>query len=311
MRLTHSRSGRQSAFTLIELLVVMAIITVLVALLAAGVMGALGAGQTARAKTEIMQLEMAVNAAKADYGVKYLPSRIVLREDNAYNLANPDHAFTVKFLQQMFPKIDLTSATGIDWNGNGKIDKGVDLILLADQTLVFFLGGIPSPGTSNACLGFSTDPRNPAAPGGTRTRTNFDFNGLRLQVSNTNGFFRYVDQWGTNSPYLYFSTYGSENSYRANECPPGLKIMMPKNSPPTPPPAVVTPYMLSANPAHFVNPNSFQIISAGKDGLFGWGGLWDPTTGLYPTSGTPYVLSTTLDDQDNFGSGSVIAAGAK
>jgi hypothetical protein len=43
-----------------------------------------------------------------------------------------------------------------------------------------------------------------------------------------------------------------------------------------------------------MNPNGYQIISAGRDSLFGPGGSWNPAAG-YTTAGSPG-----LDDLANF-----------
>jgi prepilin-type N-terminal cleavage/methylation domain-containing protein len=344
MRHTQFRRGGRPAFTLVELLVVIAIIAVLVALTAAAVFGVIGRGTETRTKIELDQLTAAVNAAKLDYGVKYLPSRIVLRRDNNYNTSDlvygVEHARTIKFLQQMFPKIDLTPmdpkllppgvttpGIGIDWSNEGlpvKMYVGGDdskgnYVLYGDQALVFFLGGIPSKAVeTKGCNGFSTNPRNPAdlTPGTTRKGPYYDFASTRLLRSATNNFFRYMDLWNDPTstaamPYLYFSTYGSDNSYHVaslpkdptGDCPPGLKDLLGK-------PLVVTPYYeaplppLTPPPGRFTNPSSFQIISAGKDGEFGPGGFWDPS------KGSKNVKGQTLDDQANFG-GATLGAPVK
>lgn len=322
MKPMPSRRGSRPAFTLVELLVVIAIISLLVALTAAAVFGVFSRGKETTTKIELDQLTAAINLVKQDFGVKYVPSRIVLREDNNYDLTtpNPEHVRTVKFLQQMFPKIDLTPVAkggkGIDWNGDGKIEpKGDDgkgnWNLYADQSLVFFVGGIPSA-ASGGCLGFATDPTNPAnasdltAVPPRRKGPYFDFVSSRLQAR-PNGFFRYLDQWNDPKspnamPYLYFSTYGSDNSYHM---PPPIG---PAGSTGDAPPRVnVLPYFESATPLRFTNPSSFQIISAGKDGVFGPGGAagpWTPSAGVKGATGQP------IDDQANFG-GSVLGAPVK
>jgi prepilin-type N-terminal cleavage/methylation domain-containing protein len=304
MRHTDSRPEGRSAFTLVEILVVISIISVLAALAVVGVMGAFGQGTLATTKVEIDQMAAALNLVKTTYQVKYLPSRIVLREDGNYNNPNdplyPEHQRTVKFLSQMFPKIDLTKP--IDWNGDNMIatttnplnsDGKGNYILYADQTLVFFLGGIPSrPTEPNGCRGFATAPNNPGSAAdldaGNKTGPFFDFVPARLERM-PNGFFRYVDQWKNKPtmPYLYFSTNGSDNSYHYLNNPQDLKFPM-GDCPPNPAAAglnqIVSPYYEAPPPSlllppRFTNPSSFQIICAGKDGLFGKGGLWDPTKG--------------------------------
>src|SRR5438128_1962284 len=74
----HSNPKRRG-FTLIELMIVIAIIGVLVGLLSAAVVKATIVAQQARNRNDIMQLEMAVQAFKTQYGF-YPPSRMLLCE---------------------------------------------------------------------------------------------------------------------------------------------------------------------------------------------------------------------------------------
>jgi general secretion pathway protein G len=290
MRQTQSPCGGRPAFTLIELLIVISIISILLALAAVAVMGAFSQGTQATNKVEIDQLASAVNLCKQDYGVPFLPSKIKLSETNNYPqraVPGTDDYNTVTFLQQMFPKINLTPGFWIDWNGDNT--KGPDITLYADQTLVFFVGGIPVPpgSATEGCLGFSTDPANPATKGGTRKGPYFDFVASRLRRQG-NGFYRYVDQWKTNAPFLYLSTYGSENSYH-------MQLTPTRVSDATPAGFDVLPYLEGTSPNRFTNPKSFQIISAGNDGQFGPGGPWTPGSGAKYATGRP------SDDQANFG----------
>jgi hypothetical protein len=216
-----------------------------------------------RVRFEIRWLAQAVGAFKQEFNVTWLPSRILLREDGAYNLNNQVEKDTVVFFQQMFGK--RLNLAGIDWNGDGVISNE-PVTLGGDQCLVFFLGGIPAPGTPEAVLGFSTDPTNPAA--GTRTRRGpfLEFDPRRLVEGNA-GFFRYLDAFNKGSPYAYFSSYNTTNGYNrygSSDCEA----------------LGVSPYQESEEV--FINPKGFQILSAGRDAVFGAGGTsWEPTRG-YP-----------------------------
>ncbi len=315
MRPTHSRCDGRLAFTLIELLVVIAIITVLVALAAAGIMGAFGAGTQAKVKVEIDQLAAAVNLAKTDLGFDYLPSKLVLVESGSYNMSDPDQSRTARFLQTAFGKHVLDGP--IDWNQNGKMDPA-PIVLYADQSMVFVLGGVPDWGNrdeqTNSCLGFSTDPRNPMkrplSPGETRKGPYFDFKTTQLRLPRIqpdrddpkiplqqkrplNGFFVYLDGWKTNQPYLYFSSKGKNDYSNTDAIPSPAEVLLGYTN------YNVRPYQETG--ARFTNPNSFQIISAGKNGVFGPGGPWNPATGI--PNNTPGG-----DDQANFG-GAILASG--
>src|SRR4051812_46462950 len=167
--MSGSKRTRQTrvGFTLAELLLVIFIIVVLVSLTAAAVLRIMGKGPQTQTRVEIGQLETGIASARTELGLDYVPSYLVLREDNAYDSNNAEHRATKSLLQKMFGRrIVLRPVTaggpGIDWNGNGQIESG-DLILEGQHCLVFFLGGIPTPpNTSAGCLGFSTDPVNPA-----------------------------------------------------------------------------------------------------------------------------------------------------
>jgi prepilin-type N-terminal cleavage/methylation domain-containing protein len=319
MRHSQRGRGKRDAFTLVELLVVIAIIAILVSLTTAGVMKLLYKGPKIKTQSEVSQFDIAIQAFENEFGVDYVPSYLVLREDNRYNLADPAEAKTVAYLQRIFGKnLNLTpgppfpAPPTIDWNGNGKNDGR--LVLEGHHCLVFFLGGIPSPpGSPNGVLGFSTSPLNPAQPslpGQTRRGPFYNqFESSRL-IRDTNGFFYYADAWSTqtaNRPYAYFSAYGAQNGYvnswglldqqfsgkpLLGDCP--SLLWQPS------PPMALQPYKQGVL---FSNPRTHQVISAGQDQTFGAGGLWSSATGQVATGADK-------DNQTNF-AGAVLSAGGQ
>ncbi len=265
---------RRPAYTMIELLVVIAILVVLVSLTAAAVYKALTKGAHVEARAEIAQLETALAACRADFGVDVLPSLLVLREDGQYNASGPlraQYPKTVALLQKMFGRNFNVGAT-YDWNGNGQIDAGEQL-LEGQHCLVFFLGGVPTaPGGTDNCTGFNSSRATPTAPGGTRMGPYFEFKPARLR-RDAAGFFAYLDVW-EGQPYAFFSATKAGNDY-TSDCPSlGVRSC----------------FDLSRR---FLNPNGFQILSAGPDKKFGPGDLWNPAKG-YPTDGPG------ADDFSNF-----------
>jgi hypothetical protein len=109
-------------------------------------------------------------------------------------------------------------------------------------------------GGTPGCMGFSTNPTDPTTAGGDRIGPFFDFKPSRLDTGN--GFFRYKDAWG--SPFLYFSSYKTRNGYNrygTSDCSQAAPYFQPNSI--------------------FYNPDTFQIVSAGADGIYGSGGVWD------------------------------------
>jgi prepilin-type N-terminal cleavage/methylation domain-containing protein len=249
-------------FTLIELLVVIAIIAVLVGLTTGVVQKLRNKGPEVLARTEIAQLETALTACRADFGLDTVPSRLVLREDGKYNDATGPHAAeypkTIELLQKMFGR-SFNVFGRYDWNGSGAIESG-EQVLEGQHCLVFFLGGIPTgPGGTDGCTGFSTNKADPTAPGGARRGPYFaDFKPNRLK-RDANRFFVYLDPW-QGQPYAYFSATRAGNDYTP-DCPS----------------LGVSPYFDLSR--RFLNPNGSQILAAGADKQFGPGGKWDPAMG--------------------------------
>jgi prepilin-type N-terminal cleavage/methylation domain-containing protein len=311
MNVGYSPNHRRSGFTLIELLVVIAIIGVLMALLVPAVMMFLGKGPVITAQTEINQIATNIEVFKTNFKAGYIPSKIKLCEKYGnYNLANTIDQESVNYLKSLFPHIldkDPTlnnqvrwAAVGIDWNGDGTISDGAQnqgVILEGDQCLVFFLGGIPIPGSTPGVRGFSTTDRDPANLAQTTGRKGpyFEFPSTRLvkrsNAAGAAGFYSFADPYGKNQPYAYFSNYGTRNGYNRYGNTLALSDCTSLG---------LQPY-IQAN-GDYLNPSTYQIISAGADGTFGAGGNWSPTQGAVSGPGK--------DDQSNFNNGSVLGAGS-
>ena len=324
----RSRKTSRSAFTLIELLVVIAIIAILVSLSAAAVMKVLGKIPEIQTRTDISEMDVSLATFMSDYQLSDPPpSYLILREDMSYPAhygdpgTGPIELQSYQFLRRVFGK----SLGPTDWNLNGKIDVNVAFPLQGQQCLVFYLGGVQTVATGTPqCLGFSTNNVNPAQVGGSRKGPYFNFLSSRLvlgkvQNPKLSAFFVYLDGWkpatSVQMPYAYFSSYGIYNKYN-----PFTKI---------PPPFTVAPFMGGdcANIAVvngvnvgayaysdlggvFTNPNKYQIISAGADGIFGFNPGPPPTTNPPASSASGTVTwnpsggatGAGRDDQANFSS---------
>jgi len=169
------------------------------------------------------------------------------------------------------------------------VPNGTTVTLYGHQTIVFFLGGMKDP--SGIPIGFSASPTHPmdvtVPTGGAAARKGpyYEFPADRLQyfalapggttTTNSNLFPSFIDVYGT-QPYIYFSAQRAGNDY-AN-----VNVVTALSGSPTS--GNISPYQLSAN--RFVNPNGFQIISAGKNQVFNSGGLnWPGGGGTTTTDG--------------------------
>jgi general secretion pathway protein G len=316
MRLNDSgRAGRPS-FTLVELLIVIGIIAILVSLTSAAVYKVLQIGPRTACRTEIGELEGAIQNFQNKFGVDYVPSRIRLVRNMASYGTSPLDVDSRDYMLKLFRNCKAQwSSTGINWSQDPAWNG--DSILEGHQCLVFFLGGIQVTTPNNGCVGFSTNPNNPAAPGGDRIPPFFDFKSNRLttvyaknpydtNASHTKTFFSYLDPFpnpdpsvntpppNARKPYLYFSHYKTSNGYNRY----GATDNVIAHTLPTDPPAFsVDPYAQGLTPApRYYKGDSFQIISAGPDGIFGPGGQW--------TSSNPSALGPNgRDDMSNFAPG--------
>jgi len=201
-----------------------------------------------------------------------------------------------------------------DFNGNGTFDK--QYILQGHECLVFFLGGIPQITAAGFGMsGFAKNPTNPFVNSNVTTNRQapffeFDSGRLALDLSNTYtallglaapNFPGYLDTLGNtpgngmNNFYAYFSSYGN-GGYDPNDVnftetdqfgngPIGLTYHVPFPVPfatspnyaqsPAPNPYTSAPTAQTISTT-YVNPQSFQIISSGIDGLYGVGGQYAP-----------------------------------
>lgn len=298
-------------FTLIELLVSMVVIAVLMALLSPVLFSAVRKANEAAQISELSVMQASLVAFRDKYGA-YPPSRIVLSETGDYSAAYFQKVLTpakaleavaltprsIQYMRLFFPNIPIsTSGTPLivggfyDYNGNGVIDPPV--VLSGDECLVFFLGGMAVPTSSGfEITGFSMSVSNPFVPASkapNRSRTYFQFDTGRLIDLNGNGYPSYIDKLTTtNTPMAYFASYGTQydpddcnmkgeasEGFRSSACAtPSVGVAVTSSPGPNPYTWSLT-WDISQN-ALWVKPDSYQIILAGRDGVYGIGGSYNP-----------------------------------
>lgn len=252
------------AFTLVEMLVVVVIIGMLASLITGAVQRAMHRARIARVAMEINQLEMALKAYNQKYG------------EDPPDFTDP--AVVPRHLARAFPRYDAST-----WQADLKA-AGVDVSTLdPGSAVVFWLGGLPAGDGSKKLLGFSANPKNPFDNSASRRPPLFDFDARRLKLDN-DGALRYYPDIGSgqNAPYVYFRSrngrYGDAHVW-----------------------GQARPYF-DAETNDWVNPDSFQIISAGFDGQFGT--TTDGGEPVYPV-GTNYGEAQ-YDNITNFSEGGTL-----
>jgi hypothetical protein len=156
------------------------------------------------------------------------------------------------------------------------------VVLEGDQCLVFFLGGIGgthgfSTNGANPAQNPNANPNpNPALAWGDRVAPFYEFNPSRLMDPklvvptrpSSPAFPVYIDPY-RKMPFEYFSSYKQRNGYGRYSATFGNSdcSLVPNGA-----------YNDGATPPNYYDPEGFQIISAGRDKLFGPGGAWTQVT---------------------------------
>jgi prepilin-type N-terminal cleavage/methylation domain-containing protein len=241
---------------------------------------------------------------------------------------------SVSALRKFWPRVSTTVPLGTgnfyDFNGNNVMDGAY--VLHGHECLVFFLGGVPTnDGAGHFGLsGFDKNPLNPFTNiliSTNRQPPLFEFNPGRLfldpntQTSATvPGIPGYYDSLNNAVPapgggttlnfYAYFSAYGN-SGYDPNDVnfletdannngPIGLGFQTSfgtfkalnfcSSFAPNP----YTSTLSVGIPVTFINPQTFQIISSGIDGLYGVGGQFNSNTASASTVPLPFDATNTF-----------------
>lgn len=284
---------RRDAFTLVEMLMVITIIGILAGLLLVAVRGVQKAARGTATKTEISQLDMALENYRTEYG-EFPPDFVGVNSTVAADKTAARNV-VLRHLRKRFPRYTIPHTTSGDQFDDfvAQVQSAVSVNIAnisPDQALVFWIGGLPVSG-SNELTGFSANPQNPIQSASTttsRTKKLFDFPVARLIVG-SNGLLSYgsATSQGGNFliPVAYFMPVGDPSS-SSNWYVKALT---------GPPVAGVWPYADSQTITRWVNSGKPQLISAGLDGEFGTTSSGAP---LYPSGAN---LSTEhMDNVTNF-----------
>ncbi|MCH2201938.1 MAG: type II secretion system GspH family protein [Fuerstiella sp.] len=286
---TQANTGHEqrSAFTLLELVIVVAIIGVLAGLLFIGMGGALRGVDVTRVKAEFAQLETAMKSFETEYGV-IPPSAIVLTENPG---AVAWTASARNTLRRMFgANVDFSQL--VDFNKDG--DTADVLTLTSSECLVFFLGGMrdgtdtqgwmPSGVTGSVMTGFSRNKEKPFARGGSnRIDPPFTLDVSRLIDLDGDGMPEYRDLPAEGDIAVIYASSNNGAGYSHAD-------------------GAVAHYHQS-NGTQW-NENSFQLISAGADGDFGFDPEPNPFVDL-TWSDTSDVPLPQRDNITNFAPGTL------
>jgi len=296
-----NRSALRAAFSLIELVVVILIIAILASLILNGVMAARTRAVEASVTAEIKNLEKSISDFQMKFGIEP-PSSITLYETGTgWAASTPTVVRSRGLIRQIWPQFNF--ALNRDINGDG--DTLDSISLQGAECLVFFLGGVNStnvvdktgtlmPGASIGDtitqwvpLGFSVNPLDPFARGGSRLGPYYEFDSDRLYnidslaAPNPEGAPEYLDSLPSQTkPLIYASSYQGRG-YVVGDLVTGAGCTF------------VNVYSKTGGQPY--NPKSFQIISAGMDNDYGTGGVYDDTL--------PATRSTERDNLTNFKGG--------
>jgi len=288
--MTSCLSSRKQGFTLVELLVVITIIGILAGLTLYAVGRVMPSIQDSVVRIEIRNIGQALENYKQEKGAYPPDMNTVINPINA-TATDPENLARVnlinRHLSKLFPQRvaseDVPTAALTATYANGAANR-TRLIAAGNE---FNIVNTAAPAGSLELyelephevfvlflMGFSPDVERPLTGSGERQRL-FEFDQARLIDEDNDGWWSYKPDYNE-SEIVYFESksYATFNPSTFDfSAGSGSIAEVDFNDPATPSLATgqVRPYArFSANGvAEFVNPKSFQLITAGRDGNFG------------------------------------------
>ncbi len=293
-------------FTLVEMLVVIIVISILAGLLTGAVIMARTAARVSMVRTEIGQLEMALQMYRNQYG-EYPPDFALINDTSVGSQARQRVLNHIRKRWPRFQPRDPASGNPVPftWDtvrvhvlAGTRVDLGQ---LDPAGALVFWLGGTPEDPSEWKPQGFHADPLNPFQPGLPREKPLYEFRPerIRFELDAETGAITslaYLPDVGNRQtgPFVYFRAnrvvgpVASRYEYGYLDGQVIEPLRYPQSSPhpdfgwavPYLEPWAGMPDPTSSNDVDFAsvslkrawrNPESFQIIAPGLDGSFGIG----------------------------------------
>ncbi len=280
-----------AGFTLVEMLTVIVIIGILAGLISAAAIYARARAREAATFTQIKQLEASLMQYKNEYG-EFPPDFWGLNDATNPALQQKAQQDLRRHLRKRWPKY----AAGADPVAQFAADltaAGLDPTKLDPASaLVFWLGGLPEEAPSGLWkpAGFHADEEHPFQYGQPRTGPMFEFDPKKI-TNDTVGVLRYYMDGPDSSPVVYFRAQRDPNNGRFeygmisgaafvpmsyvhfNDNDPDPKVNRSNIAVPyldgDPQAGVPLDPSVAANRRAWRNPETFQIIHPGLDGIFG------------------------------------------